>query len=117
MSYPEIYPAYKKCLLPLIMVLAVFFVSQGIDLPDFGTLESPQLCASQRAKDSHSAFAKTSKKSSQAKTGKSGNAFALVGDPVGVKNQVVLVSNCPQSHPSFISSAVSLVSARAPPTT
>jgi hypothetical protein len=114
MNYPAIHPAYRKCLLPLIMALAVFFVSQGTDLPSFGTLESPQLSAPGKAKSSDGAFAKTHKLS-QTKSTKSAQAFALAGDRLRVQSPAVLVSNCLQPHLSFVSSAVSVVSARAPP--
>lgn len=115
MNYPAIHPAYRKCLLPLIMALAVFFVSQGTELPSFGTLENPQLCASQKVKGADGACAKTPKKFSQTKSTKSSHAVALAGDRLRVKGPVVLASNCPRPHLSFVSSVVSVVSARAPP--
>jgi hypothetical protein len=116
MNHHPTYPAYRKCLLPLIMALAVFFVSQGIDLPSFGTLEGPQLCAPRKTKTSDGAFTKSHQKISQTKSTKSAPAYALAGDRIRVKSPVVLLSNCLQPHCSCASSAATVLSARAPPT-
>ena len=109
------YPAYKKCLLPLIMAVAVFFVSQGIRLPDFSNLQQPQLSASQKTTSSDSAFVKTVTKAAQTKTSKSVNFFAFASRPVQVNTPAVLVSDCQQQPRPFISSVVSIIPARAPP--
>jgi hypothetical protein len=108
-------PAYKKCLLPLIIAVAVFFISQGISLPSFTNPEEPLLSASQIAKTSDSAFVKTLTKCSHVKAAKSSNSSALVANPVQTKAPVVLASDYPQQTRPFISAFVSVVPARAPP--
>jgi hypothetical protein len=110
-----LHPAYKKCLLPLVLAVAVFFISQGIGLPNFSGLQEPLLSAPQHAKDSDSAFVKSLTKVSQTKTTKSANHSAFVGKPVQIKKAVVLVSLCQLPALPFISPVVSVLPARAPP--
>jgi hypothetical protein len=115
MRLSTFHPAYKKCLLPLILVLAVFFVSQGMSLPNLSQLQEPRLSAPQNIKSSDSVFVKALTKVSQTKTTKSVNHSAFVDRPVQVKSAAVLVSLCQLPARPFIASVVSVIPARAPP--
>ena len=109
------YSTNKKYLLPLVLMAAVFFISQGISVPNFSNPQEPKLSSSQKAKPSSSAVVKSLNQSSQIKNTKTSQFLDLSRNEHQLKNPVVHVSK-PQyeSHP-LISAAVSADSARAPP--
>lgn len=109
------YPANKKYLLPLVMAVVVFFISQGIAVPNFNNLEGPQLAGLQKVKSSYNVVVKTLAKCSQIKTTKSDNSFALVDNALRKKNPALPVSVYKHQSHRFISAAVSVIPARAPP--
>lgn len=105
----------KKFLLPLILAVAVFFVTQGIEVPSFSGLQDSNLSASQKTNGSDSVVVKTLTKCSHIKSSKNVNFLALVNNAFQVNNPALpaTVLQC-QSQP-FISSVVSIIPARAPP--
>lgn len=97
------------------MAVAVFFVSQGIIVPDFSALQEPQLSAFEQPNGSDSAVVKTLTKCAQIKTTKNVSVFALVNDAFNINTPVLPVSVFTQQPSFFISAALPIVSARAPP--
>lgn len=106
---------HRKYLLPLLLTVSVFFISQGIYLPNFSTLHQASLCKVRQAKPRSLVVVKDHVKSPQTRVVKSAPDFDL-GRKVGVI-----------SHQSFELSAFNLeghpavsflhctVPARAPP--
>ena len=115
MNFFVSHPTAKKYLLPLVMAVAVFFISQGIEIPNFSDLQEPQLSVSQKIKSSDSAVVKTVTKCSQIKTIKTANSWALVDEAFQIKSPAVLVSVFQHQPRLFISAVVSIIPARAPP--
>jgi hypothetical protein len=107
-------PNYKKCLLPLVMAVALFFISQGITVPTFANLLEPQLSGSHKSKYSDS-VSKAPRKCSQTKSAKTDNSFAAVSYAPRINNPAVPVSVHHYQAPRFLSAAVSAIPARAPP--
>lgn len=108
-------PTAKKYLLPLVMAVAVFFISQGIEVPNLGNLQEPQLSASQKTKSSDSDVVTKPIKSTQIKTTKADHSSALVNKKFQIKNSAVPVSVFQHQPLLFISAVVSIIPARAPP--
>ena len=110
-----LYPTNKKYLLPLVMMAAVFFISQGLIVPSFSNPQEPRLSSPQNAKPSSSAVVKTLLQSPQLKVTKTTQFFDFFSNVHHFKSPAVHISvHQHESHP-FISAAVSVIPARAPP--
>lgn len=105
----------KKFMLPLILAVAVFFVTQGIELPNFNDLLEPQLSLSQKSNGFDNAVVKTLTKCSHVKSVKNVNFFALLNNAFQINSPVVPVTVFQHQSQSFVSSVVSIIPARAPP--
>jgi len=108
------YPTNKKYLLPLVMMAAVFFISQGIIVPSFSNPQEPRLSSPQNAKPS-SAVVKTLLQSPQLKVTKTTQFLDFFSNVRQFNSPAVHISvHLHESRP-FISTAVSVIPARAPP--
>jgi len=105
----------RKYLLPLVMLSAVFFIFQGIRLPDLSNPQEPKLSSSQKVEQSTSAVVKTLLQSTQVKAAKAAQFFDLFTTDHQFKHPVVYISASQFESHSFASATITVRHARAPP--
>ncbi|MBT1072948.1 hypothetical protein [Pelotalea chapellei] len=103
-------------MLPFVIVAAVLFISQGINLSKISNPQEPKLSSLQKGKPSTTAITKTLLQSSQLKTTKkSAQYLVFINFDHQVKSPVTYLSSRKNKSSSFSFTAISVVSARAPP--
>jgi hypothetical protein len=115
MNLLRAYSTNSKYLLPLVMLAAVFFIFQGISVPNLPNLQEPKLSSPQKAKPSTSAVIKTLLQSSQFKVTKTTQYLDLFSNYHHFKNPAAHLSFLRNDPNSFSFSAVPTFPARDPP--
>lgn len=110
-----LYSTNKKYLLPLVMMAAVIFISQGISVPNFSNPQEPKLSSLQKTEPSSSAVIKTLLQLSQLKVVKTAQFLDFFSNEYHFKNPEVRLSVPRDDSNSFTFSAVPTIPARAPP--
>jgi len=110
------YSTNRKFMLPFVMMTTLFFISQGINLSDISNPQEPKLSNLQKDKPSTTAIIKTLLQSSQLKiTKKTAQYLVVLNFEHQLKNPATYVSDIKYKSSSFTFTAISVVSARAPP--
>ena len=106
---------HRKYLLPLLLTVSVFFISQGISVPNFSNLQEAKLSKPKEAKPRSLVVVKDQIKSPQSRVVKTASFFDLCGkiEVINKPNLHFLAFNH-ESH-TAISVLASAIPARAPP--
>ena len=115
MKFSGFYQNNKKYLLPIVMMAAVFFIAQGINVPSFSSPQEPKLSSPQTRKPSTSAVVKTLLQSSQIKFTKTIPLLVLSSNAHQFQSPVAHISVPQHETHFFIATAISVIPARAPP--
>jgi hypothetical protein len=111
----ETYFTHRKCLLPFVMVAAVFFILQGISVSQLDNPQEPKLSSPQKNKPSTSVVVKNLLQSPHGKIGKTAPFLDFSGTASRLGNPAVHLSSCLSESHIIISAAVPVAPARAPP--
>lgn len=110
-----IYRTKRNYLLPLVLVAAVLFISQGICLPIFPDPQEAKISNLQEAKPDTSVIAKSQVDSSRSRVVKTVQFFDLSSAVDTLENTAVRISVSHQEFHSATAVVNSAIPARAPP--
>lgn len=110
-----IYLANRKFLLPLVLTVTVFFISQGISVPNFSNPQETRLSKPQETKQRPCAVVKAQIKYPQSRAAKTAQFFDLCSNADVFDKPSLHISAFYHESRIAVSVADSAIPARAPP--